>query len=194
MLNSQPLFPLTTPLFPGLKLDLQLFEQRYLKMFRDCMRSDSGFTVCPIREGAEVGESVRIHEIGVQARIIDWNQLPNGLLGIQVLGESRVAISNYAMDDSGLMRGDLQLKDDEVDCPIPDWAAAMCDLYLDLGAHPQVAARLPELETLGASGLGWGLAQILPMSDAERLSHLQSTDALQRLIILEQQVQLLSQK
>ncbi|MGB0322519.1 MAG: LON peptidase substrate-binding domain-containing protein [Pseudohongiellaceae bacterium] len=34
-----PLFPLRVVMFPGSRLDLQIFEQRYLDMISRCMRS-----------------------------------------------------------------------------------------------------------------------------------------------------------
>ncbi|TNE75293.1 MAG: hypothetical protein EP334_10600, partial [Gammaproteobacteria bacterium] len=76
-----PLFPLLHPLFPGTRLNLQVFEQRYLRMITECMKSQSNFGVVPILEGSEVGAPPQVHPWGVTANIIDWNQLDNGLLG-----------------------------------------------------------------------------------------------------------------
>lgn len=42
---SLPLFPLNTVLFPGCRLDLQIFEARYLDMVSACMKRGEGFTV-----------------------------------------------------------------------------------------------------------------------------------------------------
>ena len=41
-------------MFPGSRLDLQIFEQRYLDMISRCMRSGAGFGICLLREGDEV--------------------------------------------------------------------------------------------------------------------------------------------
>jgi Lon protease-like protein len=51
-----PLFPLQTVLFPGGRLPLRIFEQRYLGMVKACLRDGTLFGVCLIREGREVGE------------------------------------------------------------------------------------------------------------------------------------------
>ena len=48
-----PLFPLRVVMFPGSRLDLQIFEQRYLDMISRCMRTDTGFGICLLREGKE---------------------------------------------------------------------------------------------------------------------------------------------
>jgi hypothetical protein len=57
-----PLFPLRTVLFPGGFLPLRIFEQRYLKMVRDCASADTGFGVCLIREGEEAVAPVKTAE------------------------------------------------------------------------------------------------------------------------------------
>ena len=53
--RSLPLFPLRTVLVPGAALDLRIFERRYLDMVRDCGRQGSGFGVCLLVDGDEVG-------------------------------------------------------------------------------------------------------------------------------------------
>ena len=53
--DDLPLFPLNTVLFPGGRLPLRIFEQRYMDMAKACLRDGAPFGVCLIREGAEVG-------------------------------------------------------------------------------------------------------------------------------------------
>ena len=55
MTETLPLFPLHEVLLPGAAMDLRIFERRYLDLVRDCGRSASGFGVCLILEGEEVG-------------------------------------------------------------------------------------------------------------------------------------------
>ena len=64
-----PLFPLRTVLFPGGRLPLRIFEQRYLTMAKDCLRDGSPFGVCLIREGGEVGAPAVPYDTGCLARI-----------------------------------------------------------------------------------------------------------------------------
>jgi len=40
-----PLFPLLQPLFPGTRLNLQIFEQRYLRMITQCLKTEGTFGV-----------------------------------------------------------------------------------------------------------------------------------------------------
>jgi len=88
-----PLFPLDTVLFPGCVLDLQIFEARYLDMLTACMKRGEGFGVVGLVEGREVGVAAeRFAEIGCEALIRDWQQQPNGLLGLRVEGGRRFKV------------------------------------------------------------------------------------------------------
>ena len=79
------LFPLNSVMFPKGRVSLQIFESRYVDMIRQCLRETSGFGVVLIATGSEVarsGEKLDVHRVGTYCEIVDWNQLPNGLLGI----------------------------------------------------------------------------------------------------------------
>ena len=62
-----PLFPLNAVLFPGGRLPLRIFEQRYMDMAKACLREDRPFGVCLIREGKEVGSPAIPVDIGCLA-------------------------------------------------------------------------------------------------------------------------------
>ena len=97
------LFPLNTVLFPGSILPLQIFEQRYLNLVKDCMKQQTGFVSVLISEGKEVGSTPRIYQTGCYVEIIDWESLPNGLLGISIQAKYRVHLSNSSVRDDGLL-------------------------------------------------------------------------------------------
>ena len=75
-----PLFPLNTVLFPGGRLPLRIFEQRYMDMAKACLKDGSPFGVCLIREGAEVGAPAVPAEVGTLARITHWDMPQLGVL------------------------------------------------------------------------------------------------------------------
>lgn len=71
---SLPLFPLSTVLFPGARLPLQLFEPRYLALAQDLGGRDEDerhFGVLLIRQGHEVGEgsATTLATTGCEARV-----------------------------------------------------------------------------------------------------------------------------
>ena len=59
-----PLFPLNVVMFPNTSIPLQIFEDRYKQMLRDCLDGDSRFGVTLIKEGAEVGDPATPHPVG----------------------------------------------------------------------------------------------------------------------------------
>ena len=73
-------------LFPGGPLALRIFEPRYLDMVRRCFKDQSGFGVTTILEGEEAGAVTRLATTGTLARLVDFDPLPDGLLGITCLG------------------------------------------------------------------------------------------------------------
>jgi len=88
-----PLFPLNAVLFPGGSLPLRIFEARYIDLVRNCMRSGDGFGIVLIVEGPEAGGPAQTCDVGTYARIIDFSQQPDGLLGIHAVGERRFRIA-----------------------------------------------------------------------------------------------------
>ena len=114
-----PLFPLNTVLFPGGPLPLRIFETRYIDMVRDCVKNDAPFGVLLIRHGQEVGPATTF-DVGTLARITDWYQGSDGLLGVTAIGESRFHVISSHRESSGLNVGEIELLPDEAPMPIPD--------------------------------------------------------------------------
>jgi len=100
-----PLFPLNTVLFPGGPLSLRIFEPRYVDMVRACMRESEPFGVVLIRAGQEAGTVSSAADVGTAARIIDFDQMPDGLLGITCCGEQRFRVEQRRVQADGLNVG-----------------------------------------------------------------------------------------
>ena len=92
MTERLPLFPLHTVLFPGGLLPLKIFEARYIDLVSHCLREQSPFGVCLIRHGTEAGAMTEFFPSGTSARIVDWEQRADGLLGIKAQGERRFRV------------------------------------------------------------------------------------------------------
>jgi len=177
-----PLFPLGQPLFPGIRLDLQIFEQRYLRLIRESMRAESEFGIVATKDGSEVGMPSAIHDFGLAVKIVDWKQLDNGLLSITVSGERRFNVHDTEAEDDGLIIGGVGW--------LPEWyESESCSednllvleaLLRDLAQHPALNwVSLPE--HISVSDLGWKLAQVLPAPTIKRVRLLSEPSATQRL-------------
>ncbi len=84
-----PLFPLNLVLFPGMRLPLRIFEERYKAMIGDCIAQEAPFGVALIREGPEVGGPAEPFRVGTTARIIQVQRLAEGRLNLLAQGERR---------------------------------------------------------------------------------------------------------
>jgi uncharacterized protein len=178
---SIPLFPLHTVLFPGGPLRLRIFEPRYLDMVSRCMREDSGFGVALIVAGSEAGGSAQTVEIGTLARIVDFEQLEDGLLGITARGERRFRIVHVHQESDGLNVCQVEWREDEVRAEVPPQYAVLAELLRR--AVEQIGPAYGELTPAyeDATWVGMRLAEILPLAPIERQELLELNDGPERL-------------
>ena len=97
-----PLFPLSTVLFPGGTIPLQIFEDRYHSMVQDCLDTDSKFGIVLIKEGQEVGGNAVPHKVGTLARITKIRKHPQNRLYLTAVGETRFNIIELIQDKAYL--------------------------------------------------------------------------------------------
>jgi Lon protease-like protein len=180
-----PLFPLNAVLFPGSTLGLRIFEARYLDMVRECARSGRGFGVCLIMQGQEAGEPALPAAVGPLASTVEFDTLADGLLGISVTGGARFRVQRSRIRGNGLVIGEVRGWPDEPVVPVP----------LEFSLLPAILERLAEQSGLSwrngpreryddASWVGFRLAELLPLGDAERQHLLEVTDPVERLTAL----------
>ena len=85
-----PLFPLNTVLFPGMPLQLHIFEDRYKMMVRRCLNYKEPFGVVLIRKGEEaLGPLAEPYSVGCSANIVQSEQLSEGRLNLLAVGVER---------------------------------------------------------------------------------------------------------
>ena len=94
-LDSLPLFPLGTVLYPGGVLPLRIFEVRYLDMIGRCHKAGVPFGVVALSHGSEVqrapsagpsGEAFadeRFHDTGTLATITELARPQPGLIEVR---------------------------------------------------------------------------------------------------------------
>ena len=193
-MNDLPLFPLGTVLFPGGRLPLRVFEQRYLEMAKACLRDGAPFGVCLIREGAEVGAPATPEPVGCTARITQWDMQQLGVLQIVAQGEQRFRILERRLQDDGLARARVELLAPEADAAVPDRLAA-CRGVLEriVAAHGERLFAAP-FRFESSAWVGARLAELLPLPGPLKQQLLEMDgvprlEALHRLIAIEGQKQ-----
>lgn len=182
-MNKQviPLFPLHTVLFPGGALSLRIFEPRYLSMISQCLRSESGFGVCLIRDGSEVGDAAHVYPVGTLAEIHDWHQRNDGLLGISARGVQSFNILEQEVQANQLIMAEIELRPLEVSQPLPSKFKMLSDTLA------RVIERLGEPYTEltaaydDATWVSQRLTETMPIAHVQRQLLLEMTDPLERL-------------
>jgi len=155
-----PLFPLNLVIFPEGLLPLRIFEPRYLEMVRNSGRSQREFIVCHLNENQNFDKAVSQYWVGTACEIVDFETLPDGLLGITARGTRRVKISHIIRTDNQLLHGQVETIEEEPDQNLPDdfieWSKMIPLIMKKMGApydsqitKPEssqwVSARLTEL-------------------------------------------------
>jgi Lon protease-like protein len=180
--TSIALFPLNIVLFPEGPLPLRIFETRYVDMVRRCMREGQGFGVALIREGREAGMGeTETYEVGTLAKITDFHQLPDGLLGLSCVGQQRFRIDARRRQADGLYLAEVQWIDAEPATPVPERHARLSELLHavlpQLGeVYTGIQMRLDD-----AAWVGHRLAEILPIPLGDKQSYLEMDDPIERL-------------
>jgi uncharacterized protein len=168
--SELPLFPLSAVLLPGGRIPLKIFEPRYLDLVRDCMRTSSPFGVVWIRRGAEVAQPGRaapeLGDYGTCAHIVDWNQLPNGLLGITIEGGRRFDLGDTQARANNLVVGQVELRPATVPARLSTEWLPLVDVLRSLESHPQVQRLQLRVDYNDAWQVGFALTQLLPLEEA----------------------------
>jgi len=183
-MNRIPLFPLNTVLFPGGILPLKIFEPRYLQMISNCMRSNSGFGICLIREGQEAGGPAEIHPVGTYVEIVDWEKRADGLLGILVHGERRFRVRNHYNEKNGLMMGEIEYLPRLQHVVIPEEFRSLSDMLARIKKEIGPPYDRLEIHLDVAAEVGARLTELLPLEAEIKQSILEMDDALSRLYAL----------
>ncbi|HET6725930.1 MAG TPA: LON peptidase substrate-binding domain-containing protein [Gammaproteobacteria bacterium] len=176
-----PLFPLETVLFPGGRLTLRIFEPRYLDMISRCLREDSAFGVCLIRDGGESGAATTA-PVGTLARIVDWHPGGDGILGVVAVGGERFTIDESWQLKDGLNAARVTSIAADEPTPLPaEWRPHALILRRILNAleTPNDEADFDE-----AGWVGCRFAEALPLPLAQKQVLLEMTNPLERLRML----------
>jgi Lon protease-like protein len=180
-----PLFPLGSLVFPGGPLPLRIFEPRYVNLVKRSVQGGTGFGVVLLFRGNEAGTAeASTAGIGTEVTIVDFDRLPDGLLGITCRGQQRFRILRAWREADGLNMAEVE------DLPPPPPTAIPAELRFLAEILERVMPELGEdyaaLEARydDAEWVGCRLAEVLAMETFERQALLELNDPLARLRML----------
>ena len=178
-----PIFPLRTILFPDSKLPLRIFEPRYIDMVSRCMREDSEFGIILSRESTDP-KMFETYDTGTLAKIIDWDQGEDGLLGITTIGTQKFRLKGLNKQEDGLNIGTIERIEKEGDYKPTKEFSYLVEL---------LQAILDDINIYGddeknfdsAAWISYRFAEILPLRIEDKQKCLEIDDPIIRLNFLE---------
>ena len=180
-----PIFPLNTVLFPGGPLPLRIFESRYIDMVSTCMKSDTPFGVLLIKDGDGEGLATT-YEVGTLAKITDFYQGSDGVLGITALGQQRFRLMSSDRQPDGLNIGEVKVIEPEASIPLPHEFRQLADMLAnvldDLGILYETQARHYE----DAVWVTCRFMEILAVDLDQKQRSLESSDTMARLKLVDE--------
>ena len=178
-----PIFPLRTILFPDSKLPLRIFEPRYIDMVSRSMRENSEFGIILSRESTDP-KMFETYDTGTLARIIDWDQGGDGLLGITTLGTQKFRLKELNKQEDGLNIGSIERIEKEGDYkPLKEFTHLVELLQAildDVNIYNDNEKRFDS-----ASWISYRFAEILPLRLEDKQKCLEIDDPIIRLNFLE---------
>lgn len=110
--NTQTLglFPLTSHILPGGRMQLRIFEPRYVRLVREALKAQSGFGLCMLNPEGCKDENTHILTTGTLVRIVDFESLSDGYLGITIEGDRIFDIQDIWTESDGLRKGTVSLR------------------------------------------------------------------------------------
>ena len=178
-----PIFPLRTILFPDSKLPLRIFEPRYIDMVSRSMRENSEFGIILSRESTDP-KMFETYDTGTLAKIIDWDQGVDGLLGITTIGTQKFRLKQLNKQEDGLNIGSIERIEKEGDYkPLKEFTHLVELLQAildDVNIYDDDEKRFDS-----ASWISYRFAEILPLRIEDKQKCLEIDDPIIRLNFLE---------
>ncbi|MDO9386941.1 MAG: LON peptidase substrate-binding domain-containing protein [Thiobacillus sp.] len=198
-----PLFPLNAVVFPGGRLPLRIFEQRYLDMVKQAIADDTPFGICApvwgtpagapplrgdpsaaIREGAKTGAPAAPFSIGTRVRVTDWDMPQAGILHIDTQAEERFVVRSTRTEPGGLLIGSVEAVSAEPASAIPDELELAVEILRHIIDEYGNSNFPAPHEFDNAVWVGYRLSEVLPLKLSVKQNLLEMNDSAMRLRIL----------
>ena len=149
------------------------------------MKHDEPFGVVLIKDGQEAGAATT-YSVGTLAKITDFYQGSDGLLGVTAIGGQRFKLLSSERQADGLNIGEIELIPDEEPMPLPQAFSSMPHILEnvldDLGRlYESLDRRLDD-----AVWVTYRFFEILPIDLEQKQASLESSDTEARLSVVSQ--------
>ena len=172
-------------LFPGGRLPLRIFEQRYVRMVTECIRDTTPFGVCLIKDGDEIGAPAVPESFGCTATIEQWDMPHLGLFQIFARGDRVFQLLEQNVEKDGLIRATIAYQDDQPGPSVPEELEPCREVLRQLiervgPSHFPSPIRLDD-----AGWVSYRLGELLPVESDTKQQLLCTRDDLTRLSLVD---------
>ncbi len=152
---------------------LRIFEPRYVRMVKEACAGNGYFVLCMLNSRGSQEANQHIFPIGTLCKIVDFDLLEDGLLGINVEGVCCVSVSDISTESDGLRVGECK--------DLHDWACVVEDekisplrdkLELIYDKYPEIARLYPELKFSDPMWVIYRWLELLPVDAANKQAFL----------------------
>lgn len=179
-----PLFPLGMVLFPGMPLQLQVFEDRYVQLINDLSGLDpteQEFGVIGIRHGHEVGpdQAKELHTVGCAARLAKVRTM-GPRYAIQALGMWRFRLDAVTESDTPYAVAEVTRLPEDPGDPQDVEAAAVEARAAVQSYAAALNGQIPELPS-DPDELAYSISALVPLDMARQQTLLEAPTTAARL-------------
>ena len=180
-MENKPIFPLKSIVLPGGLFPLRIFERRYLDMVRDAIKNDTGFCIALVKTEVRNQYIEDVYPVASSVKIVDWDQLEDGILGITVEGKHLVNIISSKLEKNNLLVGDIEDIEPEKEYMIPDKYRLLSKFYKKIYPGIKNFIDYKKERYSDASWVGYRLTECLPLDLKTKANLISSESALVRL-------------
>ena len=179
--ETLPLFPLGTTLFPGGRLGLKVFEQRYIELAKARIADGELFGVITLTDGGEVGAEQTFATVGTAARVLSFDMPQAGIFLLDVVGEDRFEVLHAKADKSGLQQATVRWIPAEKKVKLPNTYLELSTILSQIMGQAGDARFAEPFDLEDATWVGSRLVEILQLPPSIKQSLLEINDAELRL-------------
>ncbi len=180
------LFPLAATLFPGGRLGLKVFEQRYLELAKARIADGEMFGVVTLTGGTEVGASQTFATVGTAARVLSFDVPQAGIFMLDVVGEDRFEVLKSSLDSTGLHQAKVRWIRNEPKVKLGNDYSELAIILSQVIEKTGVGKFAKPFALDDASWVGSRLVEILQLPPTIKQSLLEINDAELRLKTVKQ--------
>jgi Lon protease-like protein len=170
-------------------MSLRIFEPRYIRMVKEACASDSGFGICMLNSQGDKLHNQHIYPIGTYVKVVDFDILEDGLLGITVEAQRCFRIIDITTEADELRQGRCEW--------LATWQSDQSIESINpIDAHlKEIFAKYPDIRTLYAEPkfgdpiwVIYRWLELVPVEAEQKQEFLQQKDCLKALKFLRQLV------